>query len=137
MKTENSKRSTGCPVAFGLDCFGDRWTLLVIRDMMVHGKRTYSAFLASEEQVATNILISRLKQLEADGIVNKERDPNNRRSYIYSLTQKGQDLAPVLLEIIRWGGKHDSREGAKRKIVDQLEQDQEGLEQQLRSPSPD
>lgn len=134
MSTKNSKRATGCPVAFGLDNFGDRWTLLVIRDMLIHGKRTYSEFLASEEQVATNILISRLKQLENDGIVDKERDPNNRRSYIYTLTPKGLDLAPVMLEIIRWSGKHDSRDTAKREIVDQLEQDPKALERQLHNP---
>jgi len=136
MKTANDKRSSGCPVAYGLDSFGDRWTLLVIRDMMVHGKRTYSEFLAADEQIATNILISRLKQLEADGIVNKERDPDNRRSFIYSLTAKGLDLAPVLLEIIRWSGKHDDRENANRGIVEQLEQDPERLERKLRSPRP-
>ena len=128
----SQKRGTGCPVAYGLDSFGDRWSLLIIRDLMLHGKKTYSAFLASDENIATNILISRLKHLEAEGIVRKTKDPENRRSYTYALTDKGRDLAPVLLEIIRWSGRHDTRPEAKKDTSDAAMNDPQEFEKKLR-----
>lgn len=133
MKTESKKRSSGCPIAFGLDTFGDRWSLLIIREIMLRGKRTYSEFLTAEEGIATNILIDRLKQLEADGILEKSRDPENRRSFLYNLTQKGRDLAPILLEIVIWSGKYDNRPGAMREVLAKIQHDREGFEKELRS----
>lgn len=126
------KRTSGCPVAFGLDTFGDRWTLLIIREIMLAGKRTYSQFLQSEEGIATNILVDRLKQLESNGIVEKNRDPENRRSFIYSLTQKGRDLAPILIEIVIWSGKYDERAVAKRDVLEKIQRDRAGFENELR-----
>ncbi len=128
----SQKRISGCPVTYGLDSFGDRWSLLIIRDLMLHGKKTYSEFLASEENIATNILITRLKHLEAEGIVSKTKDPQNRRSYTYALTDKGRDLAPVLLEIIRWSGQHDTRPEAKKDTSDKAMKDPYAFEQMLR-----
>jgi DNA-binding HxlR family transcriptional regulator len=133
MKTESKKRSSGCPIAFGLDTFGDRWSLLIIREIMLRGKRTYSEFLTAEEGIATNILVDRLKQLEADGILEKSRDPENRRSFLYNLTQKGRDLAPILLEIVIWSGKYDNRPGAMREVLEKIQHDREGFEEELRS----
>ncbi len=133
MKTESKKRSSGCPIAFGLDTFGDRWSLLIIREIMLRGKRTYSEFLTADEGIATNILVDRLKQLEADGILEKSRDPENRRSFLYKLTQKGRDLAPILLEIVIWSGKYDNRPGAMREVLEKVQQDREGFEAELRS----
>lgn len=133
MKTESKKRSSGCPIAFGLDTFGDRWSLLIIREIMLRGKRTYSEFLTADEGIATNILVDRLKQLEADGILEKSRDPENRRSFLYNLTQKGRDLAPILLEIVIWSGKYDNRPGAMREVLEKVQQDREGFEAELRS----
>ncbi|AZV76915.1 transcriptional regulator [Parasedimentitalea marina] len=131
-KNKAKIRQTGCPVAFGLDIFGDRWTLLVIREIMLRGKRTYSEFMEMEEEIATNILIDRLKSLEAEGLVNKERDPENRRSFLYSLTKKGRDLAPILLEIIIWSGEHDKRSFALTEVLKKIEADREGFESGLR-----
>jgi DNA-binding HxlR family transcriptional regulator len=133
MKIENNKRDTGCPITFGLDTFGDRWSLLIIREIMLRGKKTYSEFLKADEGIATNILIARLKHLEAEGIIEKSRDPNNRRSYIYTLTKKGSDLAPILLEIVIWSGAHDHRQCALRGVLKNIENDRESYEASLRS----
>jgi len=131
MRTESKKRTTGCPVAFGLDTFGDRWTLLIIREIMLRGKKTYSQFLEMDEAIATNILVDRLKHLESEGIVTKTRDPENRRSFVYALTRKGRDLAPIVIEIILWSGKYDHRPFAMRKMLDKIQSDRQGLEQAL------
>lgn len=133
MKTESNKRETGCPIAYGLDTFGDRWSLLIIREIMLQGKRTYSEFLEADEGIASNILIARLKHLEAEGIVEKSRDPENRRAFVYELTKKGRDLAPVLLEIIIWSGMHDKRPYALKTVLNKIEQDREGFEAGLRA----
>jgi DNA-binding HxlR family transcriptional regulator len=96
-----------CPVNFVLETFGDRWTLLIVRDLMFKGKRSYGAFLESDEKIATNILADRLKRLEEHGIVNKMADPEKKSRYVYALTAKGKDLLPVMLEITAWSAKHD------------------------------
>lgn len=132
MQEKNRKRASGCPIAFGLDIFGDRWTLLIIREIMLRGKRTYSEILEADEGIATNILIDRLKHLESEGILEKRRDPENRRSFLYSLTQKGRDLAPILIEIILWSGVHDHRPNAKRDVLEKIRQDRAGFEASLR-----
>jgi DNA-binding HxlR family transcriptional regulator len=133
MSVETKKRESGCPLAFGLDSFGDRWSLLIIREMMLSGKRTYSEFLEAEEGIASNILVARLKRLEAEGIVTKTRDPENRRAFIYALTQKGRDLAPILIEIIIWSGLHDARPFAQREVLEKIAEDRDGFEATLRN----
>lgn len=100
---------------------------------MLRGKRTYSEFLQAEEGIATNILIDRLKQLEVDGIVEKNRDPENRRSFVYKLTQKGRDLTPIILEIVIWSGAYDKRPGASRDILKKIERDRKAFEAKLRN----
>jgi DNA-binding HxlR family transcriptional regulator len=104
-KPESCRRS-GCPVNISLEMIGDRWSLLIIRDMMLRGFRTYREFLNSEEGIATNILADRLRKLEGAGIVITSRDPADRRKLIYKLTQKGVDLGPVLLELALWSARH-------------------------------
>ncbi|MFA9475873.1 MAG: winged helix-turn-helix transcriptional regulator [Filomicrobium sp.] len=133
MRHESKKRQTGCPVAFGLDTFGDRWSLLIIREIMLTDKKTYSEFMEADEGIASNILIDRLKHLEAEGILEKSRDPDNRRSFIYSLTKKGRDLAPIIMEIIIWSGAHDDRSIAMRGALEKINKDREGFEASLRS----
>jgi DNA-binding HxlR family transcriptional regulator len=95
--------SQRCPIDYALGIFGDRWTLLLIRDLLVRGKRRYSEFLASEEGISTNILANRLKQMQERGLLEKFADPDSRKASIYLLTDKGAALAPVMLEAIRWG----------------------------------
>ncbi len=96
---------SNCPVNFGLEAFGDRWSLLIIRDIIFWGKKTYGDFLRSDEQIATNILAARLASLEASGIVSKIPHPTDKRKDVYELTTKGLDLIPLLVEIIAWSGK--------------------------------
>lgn len=132
MKAQTAKRQSGCPLSFGLDIFGDRWSLLVIREIMLKGKKTYSEFLEAEEGIATNILIDRLKRLEAEGIIEKSRDLENRRRFIYCLTEKGFDLAPLILEIICWSGKYDHRPFALKADYDKIKQDREAYEAKIR-----
>jgi DNA-binding HxlR family transcriptional regulator len=95
-----------CPISSALDILGDKWTLLIIRDLMFAGKRTYGEFLQSEEKIATNILANRLLILEEAGIVEKRAFPGNRVKNLYQLTPKGMDLMPTLFEIIVWGDKY-------------------------------
>ncbi|MBB5515554.1 DNA-binding HxlR family transcriptional regulator [Rubricella aquisinus] len=131
MSASDDKRPSGCPVTFGLDTFGDRWTLLIIREMLFRGKSTYGEFLAADEGISTNILANRMKQLEADGIVVKRRDPDNFRSFLYQLTPKGYDLAPILIEIIRWSGQYDERPTRLTEMFDRVQSDRKGLEQEI------
>jgi DNA-binding HxlR family transcriptional regulator len=133
MRNEDKKRTSGCPVTFGLDTFGDRWSLLVIREMMLRGKKTYGEFLDAEEAISTNILADRLKHLEVEGIIEKTRDSENRRSFTYSLTRKGRDLAPVMVEIINWSGKYDQSPNARKGTVEKIRKDREAFEEELRS----
>ncbi len=95
---------SNCPVNFGLEMFGDKWSLLIIRDMIFWGKRTYGEFLRSDEGIATNILASRLSQLEDSGILQKTPHSSDKRSDVYSLTEKGMALIPLLVEIVAWSG---------------------------------
>jgi DNA-binding HxlR family transcriptional regulator len=100
------KRRSACPVSVSLEVFGDRWSLLIVRDLMVRGFRTFKEFQESGEGIATNILADRLRKLEATGIISAETDEMDRRRVSYRLTEKGIDLAPVLLELLLWGARH-------------------------------
>lgn len=105
MLGEESKLRSNCPVNFGLETFGDKWSLLIIRDIVFWGKKTYGDFLKSDEGIATNILASRLTQLEREGIISKMPHPIDKRKDIYSLSEKGLELIPLLVEIVAWSGK--------------------------------
>ena len=102
-----TKRRSGCPVSISLEVFGDRWSLLIIRDLMVRAYRTFKEFEESGEGIATNILADRLRKLEAAGIIIAEAEEADRRRICYRLTEKGIDLAPVLLELLVWGARHE------------------------------
>jgi DNA-binding HxlR family transcriptional regulator len=110
MSDSPSNYRSNCPVNFGLEAFGDRWSLLIIRDIVFWGKKTYSDFLRSDEQIATNILASRLATLEESGVLFRTPHPTDKRKDVYGLTTKGLDLIPLLVEIVSWSGKqHDWR----------------------------
>jgi DNA-binding HxlR family transcriptional regulator len=127
MGAKQPRRRSDCPTAYALDVFGDRWTLLVIRDLMFVGKRRYGDFLDSEESIATNILSDRLSRLETCGIVAASSDPTDRRRKVYRLTQKGIDLAPLMVEMILWSAKHDPRTAASKAFVRRARRNREGL----------
>ena len=107
-----SQHRSGCPVSVSLEMIGDRWSLLIIRDMMIRGFRTFKEFAESGEGIATNILSDRLRKLKSTGIISTEVDATDRRKVNYRLTQKGIDLAPVLLELLIWGARHEKTEAS-------------------------
>ena len=115
-----------------LDVFGDRWTLLVLRDLLFRGLRRYSEFAAGPEGIASNVLSDRLRRLEQDGILVREPDPEDGRRGLYRVTEKGADLIPVLVEIVRWGLRHDPGTGLPAEITRRLREDREGYLAQLR-----
>ncbi len=103
-----------CPVNFALESVGDRWALLIVRDMVFLGKKTYGEFLKADEGIATNILASRLDFLESIDVIKKSPNEEDQRKDIYALTEKGLDLIPVLFEFIKWSAKHDPLSAAHR-----------------------
>lgn len=123
----NKKRKSDCPIYTALDVFGDKWTLLIVRDLMFTGKHHYGDFLRMEETIATNILADRLFLLEEAGIISKTIDESNKSKKIYSLSQKGIDLLPMLIEIILWSAKYDKHSASDPKFVRQGIKDRDGL----------
>jgi|GraSoiStandDraft_14_1057315.scaffolds.fasta_scaffold58999_2 DNA-binding HxlR family transcriptional regulator len=119
----NPKRRSGCPLNASVEILGDRWSLLIIRDMMLQGFRTYKEFLGSYERIATNILADRLQKLMAHGIITMGRDSSDGRKLIYSLTPKGIDLAPVLTEMVLWAAAHEDT--ANQALVREMRKDKE------------
>jgi DNA-binding HxlR family transcriptional regulator len=103
----NPQRRSSCPVNASLEILGDRWSLLIIRDLMLRSYRTYKELLSSDEGIATNILAERLQRLEAAGIISTSRHAEDRRKVVYRLTAKGIDLAPIIVELILWGAQHE------------------------------
>ena len=101
------KRRSECPLNASVEMLGDRWSLLIIRDMMLRGFRSYKEFMECYEGIATNILADRLRKLVAYGIIAMEPDPADGRKVVYSLTPKGIDLAPVLTEMVLWAAAHE------------------------------
>ena len=111
-----------CPINYTLEHFGDKWSLLIIRDLMFKGKRHYNEFLEAGEKVSTSVLGDRLKKLDA---VKKSR-------IRYSLTQKGIDLLPILIEMIVWGGFKDELTESPKEFLDQATQNREALIKEIR-----
>jgi DNA-binding HxlR family transcriptional regulator len=129
-KKLSPKRRSGCPLNASVETLGDRWSLLIIRDMMLRGFRTYKEFLESFEGIATNILADRLRKLQAYGIITTERDPSDGRRLFYLLTEKGIDLAPVLTEMVLWAARHEKTEN--QALVRQMKKDREQLLAEVR-----
>ena len=119
-------RRSGCPVSISLETLGDRWSLLIIRDLMVRGYTTFKQFEESDERIATNILSDRLRQLQRNGIITAERNRNDRRRTSYRLTKKGIDLAPLLLELLIWGAQHE-KTMAPAELIAQMTQNRDGV----------
>jgi DNA-binding HxlR family transcriptional regulator len=120
------KRRSGCPVSISLEMLGDRWSLLIIRDLMVRGYRTFKDFQGSSERIATNILADRLRKLEAGGIVSAKKEKTDGRRINYRLTEKGIDLAPVLLDLLVWAARHEET-GAPCAVIDNMEKNREQI----------
>lgn len=114
------RKRSACPISSALDIFGDKWSLLIVRDILMYKKRTYNEFLHSKEGIATNILADRLGLLEAIGIISKEKQPEGHNKYFYRLTRSGLDLAPILIEIILWSDRHLTISPEAKRLAKQL-----------------
>ena len=113
-------------MSIALESIGDRWSLLIVRDLMVRGKRTFKEFLESGEGIASNILTDRLQSLERAGIVAGEPEASDLRKINYRLTEKGIDLAPVILELLLWSAQHE-KTGVPPALMRQMKQQKQEL----------
>lgn len=129
--TGSRKPRSGCPVNISLEVFGDRWSLLIVRDLMVRGFTRFQDFVESGEGIATNILADRLRRLRKSGIVTAEPDAEDRRRVIYRLTEKGIDLAPVMLELMIWGARHENT-GAPLAVIEEMAKDRRAVLRETR-----
>jgi len=126
------KHRSRCPVNLALEIFGDKWTLLIIRDIMFAQKQTFRELLQSEEKIATNILADRLKRLEKQGVLQATADPGHQQKIIYRLTEKGIDLLPILVEIGSWSLQHEPVDIKKHQHAVQLVAGGKVLQRKLR-----
>jgi DNA-binding HxlR family transcriptional regulator len=124
-RKKKGARRSGCPLNASVEMLGDRWSLLIIRDMMLLGSRTFKELLNSYERPATNILTERLRRLESFGIIATESDASDGRKVVYVLTQKGVDLAPVLTEMVLWAAAHEETDNEP--LVRLMKKDKEGF----------
>ncbi|MBL4703095.1 MAG: helix-turn-helix transcriptional regulator [Flavobacteriales bacterium] len=126
-KDKNNFRSN-CPISSALDLFGDKWSLLVIRDLVYFGERTFKDFSGAAERISTARLSDRLCKLEKLGILTKSGHPTNKKVYLYNLTAKGMDLFPVIAEYVKWSNKYlnDHIDVAAKEFAQKLEKDREG-----------
>jgi DNA-binding HxlR family transcriptional regulator len=122
-KKAGPKRRSECPLNASVEMLGDRWSLLIIRDMMLQGARTYKELLECYEGIATNILADRLRKLVACGIIAAQPDSSDGRKLIYLLTAKGIDLAPVLTEMVLWAAAHEDT--GNQPLIRQMRADKE------------
>lgn len=124
MGKNQQKHRSGCPVSTSLEIFGDRWSLLIIRDLMVRGFHTFKQFQESGEGIATNILAERLRRLEEAGIITGTVDDKDSRRLNYRLTDKGIDLAPTMLELLIWGARHEET-GVPSAVMEEMANNRE------------
>ncbi len=125
MEHNSENCRSNCPINFILETFGDKWTLLVVRDLMFKGKKYYGEFLESDEKISTNILAERLQRLESQGVITKEKDPDHKSKFIYALTEKGKALLPIMLEVTQWSSTYDSLTNTPKEFSEALKVDKE------------
>lgn len=130
-KKEISFRSD-CPINKTLDILGDKWSLLIVRDLVFKGRNTYGDFLKGGEGITTSVLADKLAHLECGGIISKDVHPESKAKILYTLTQKGIDLIPVLVEIIAWSEKYHEVHPQATVFAKQLKKDKEGVIKMLR-----
>jgi DNA-binding HxlR family transcriptional regulator len=119
------KKRSSCPISSSLDIWGDKWSLLIIRDLMFSKQSTYGDFLKSEEKIATNILANRLQMLEENGLIAKLDHPESKAKVLYKLTQKGIDLFPVMVEMNLWAEKYLELTPERRAIIKEIKKDKD------------
>jgi DNA-binding HxlR family transcriptional regulator len=128
---KSAKNRSKCPVNYSLEVFGDKWSLLIVRDVMLNDMRTYGDLLGMRENIATNILADRLVKLENAGILKKKDWPGHKAKFLYELTTMGIDLAPTLIEIIVWGGKHFTISSDAKALIKKISSDRKDFMERL------
>jgi DNA-binding HxlR family transcriptional regulator len=123
----SSKKRSDCPISSSLDVWGDKWSLLIVRDLMFKKQSTYGEFLKSDEKIATNILASRLLMLEENGIISKQDHPDSKAKVLYKLTEKGIHLLPLLIEINLWAEKYSEIPESQKMILNAVKKDKVGF----------
>jgi DNA-binding HxlR family transcriptional regulator len=126
-------RRSACPIANALDVLGDRWTLIIVRDLVFRGFREFGQFLAAGEGISTNILTERLDRLQCAGIIVRSDHPKDGKKYVYRLTEKGIDLIPLLVQLVLWGAKYTPNHAAPTEVLRQMRTDPERLVAGLRA----
>lgn len=122
-----TKKRSDCPLSCSLDIFGDKWSLLIIRDLMFNKKSTYGDFLKSAEGIATNILASRLQTLEENQIIEKLDHPESKAKVLYRLTQKGIELLPIIIEVHLWAEKYFTIPNDIKPTIKEVKKDKAGF----------
>jgi len=133
MRKKLPPRRSDCPISYALDFVGDKWTLIVLRDLIILRKRYFQEFLDSEEKIASNILAGRLKQLEAAGMVTRQNDPEQARRVIYRPTDKAVNLLPAMLELVRWSATYDPQTAAPPAMVKRIAEDRDAMAADIRA----
>ena len=121
------KKRSDCPISSSLDIWGDKWSLLIVRDLMFSKQCTYGDFLKSDENIATNILATRLQMLEENEIITKSSHPESKAKVLYKLTQKGIDLLPMMIEIHLWADKYFTIPPERKVMLKEVKKDKEGF----------
>ena len=127
----SSDRRSDCPLSIALELFGDRWTLLVLRDLMFKRLKTFKEFLDSGERIASNVLADRLRRLQEHGIIDSVRSTTDARVVIYRPTAKGLDLLPVLIEMVLWSARYE-KTAAPAKMIERMSTARKGFIQHIR-----
>ena len=128
----STRERSGCPISLSLELLGDRWTLLIVRDLIFAGKTHFREFLVSEEGISSRTLAERLQTLQDEGIVTKSDDPTHKLKAIYRLTEAGIDLLPVLATLGAWGSKYRKADDKLARIADELAAGGEAALEQMR-----
>ncbi|MBV1915656.1 MAG: helix-turn-helix transcriptional regulator [Pseudomonadales bacterium] len=131
MVDKRTQEWSGCPVRFGMSQFGDKWSFLIIRDLMFKGRKYYHEFMEAGEGISTNILASRLVDLERNGIIDKRTDRIKKSKFVYCLTEKGIELMPMMLAMIDWAEKYDADTEVPAGFIESLRKDPEALRRDL------
>jgi DNA-binding HxlR family transcriptional regulator len=131
MKVKNLVFRSDCPISATLDILGDKWSLLIIRDMALRGKTSYKEFALGAEKIATNILADRLAVLEATEIINRQPHPKNKVKVVYKLTQKGIDLVPLLVDMIVWSEDYHEAQPMTTEFAKLARADRQGVIQNI------
>lgn len=129
-KESSSSRST-CPISCGLDLLGDKWSLLIIRDLLLTNRREYTHFLNAGDGISTNILSDRLSQLQNNSLITKQQHPTHGKKFIYSLTQKAKALTPIIIELAMWADKHVEGAQIPLPLLQKINEDKELLIKKL------